>query len=303
MTQPSEAHDRCEGSESSEGLILRARGLVHRYGRAAKAVDALHGVDLSVRKGEIFGLLGPNGAGKTTTIRILTAQLAPTAGEAMVAGCDVVRDRRELHRRIGVVFDTPNLYDALTGRQNLVFFADLYGAPLGRIAALLERVRLTEAADRPFKGYSKGMKQRLGLARALLVEPQVLFLDEPTSGLDPASAHDVRALIREVADRGITVFLTTHLMELADQVCDRMAILYSGSVKALGSPRALKMAHGAPELVVRFEGGEVARLPLGGAETPSRVAALLERGGVQTIATEEPTLEEVFLSLTGSALR
>lgn len=286
-----------------DGIILEARGLAHRYGRAGKAVDALGGIDLAVRKGEVFGLLGPNGAGKTTTIRILTGQLAPTAGDAHVAGCHVVRERRELHRRIGVVFDTPNLYDAFTGRQNLRFFADLYGAALGRIPVLLERVGLAETADRRFRSYSKGMKQRLGLARALLVEPEVLFLDEPTSGLDPASAHAVRQLVREVADHGTTVFVSTHLMELADQVCDRLAILHRGRLKALDTPGALKRAHGTPELVIRLDSGEAVRLPLGGEETPTRVAALLTAGGVRSMATEEPTLEEVFLHLTGSKLQ
>jgi len=284
--------------------IIHAQGLARRYGRGDQAVQALRGIDLTVSPGEVFGFLGPNGAGKTTSIRMLTGQLSPTSGSARVAGCDVVRDRRELHRRIGVVFDTPNLYDQLSGRQNLAFFADLYRAARSRIAPLLERVGLTGAADRKFKTYSKGMKQRLILARALLPEPQVLFLDEPTSGLDPASAKSVRALIQDVRDQGTTVFLTTHLMELADHVCDRLAILHDGRVVAEDTVRGLKRQGVAPQLVVRRRDvAEPEVLILSAEGTPERMAELLRGGDVEEIATKEPTLEDVFLQLTGSSLR
>jgi ABC-type multidrug transport system ATPase subunit len=284
--------------------IIHAQGLARQYGRGDRVVQALRGIDLTVLSGEVFGFLGPNGAGKTTSIRMLTGQLSPTSGSARVAGCHVVRDRRELHRRIGVVFDTPNLYDQLTGRQNLAFFADLYRADRGRIAPLLERVGLADASDRKFKTYSKGMKQRLILARALLPEPQVLFLDEPTSGLDPASAKSVRALIQDVREQGTTVFLTTHLMELADHVCDRLAILHDGRVVAEDTPRGLKRTGAEPQLVVRRGGvAEPEVLGLSAEGTPERVAELLRGGDVEEIATREPTLEDVFLRLTGSSLR
>jgi ABC-2 type transport system ATP-binding protein len=283
--------------------IIDVGGLARRYGSGSKGVEALRGIDLAVTRGEVFGFLGPNGAGKTTSIRILTGQLTPSAGEAKVAGCDVVRQRRELHRRIGVVFDSPNLYDQLTGRQNLAFFADLYRVDRGRIDALLDQVGLTEAANRRFKTYSKGMKQRLILARALLPDPQVLFLDEPTAGLDPASARRVREMIAEVQGRGTTVFLTTHLMELADQVCDRLAILHQGRIVAEDTPRALKHAHSTPLLVIRRDGMEPVKLSLQDAETPERTAELLRGGDVLEVATEEATLEDVFLQITGSALQ
>lgn len=284
--------------------IIRAEGLARRYGKGDKSVEALRGIDLSVRPGEVFGFLGPNGAGKTTSIRMLTGQLSPTSGSAQVAGCDVVRDRRELHRRIGVVFDTPNLYDQLSGRQNLNFFADLYRADRQRIGPLLERVGLEDAAERKFKTYSRGMKQRLILARALLPEPQVLFLDEPTSGLDPASARSVRALIDDVRGQGTTVFLTTHLMELADHVCDRLAILHKGQLVAEDTPQALKRAGAEPELRVRRDGvAQPEVLSLAAASTPERMAELLRGGDVLEVATREPTLEDVFLRLTGSTLR
>ncbi len=284
--------------------IIHAQGLARRYGRGDQAVQALRGIDLTVSPGEVFGFLGPNGAGKTTSIRMLTGQLSPTSGSARVAGCDVVRDRLELHRRIGVVFDTPNLYDQLSGRQNLAFFADLYRVDRGRIKPLLDRVGLADAAERKFKTYSKGMKQRLILARALLPEPQVLFLDEPTSGLDPASAKDVRALIQDARAQGTTVFLTTHLMELADHVCDRLAILHGGQVVAEDTPRGLKRTGVELQLVVRRSGErEPEVLTLSAEGTPERMAELLRGGDVEEVATREPTLEDVFLRLTGSSLR
>lgn len=289
---------------NSSEPIIRAEGLARRFGSGDKAVEALRGIDLTVRPGEVFGFLGPNGAGKTTSIRMLTGQLTPTLGSAQVAGCDVVRDRRELHRRIGVVFDTPNLYDLLSGWQNLEFFADLYRADRGRIGPLLERVGLADASDRKFETYSKGMKQRLILARALLPEPQVLFLDEPTSGLDPASAKSVRALIEDVRGQGTTVFLTTHLMELADYVCDRLAILHEGRVVAEDTPRALKRSGAEAKIVVRRDGvAEPEVLALSAEGTPERMAELLRGGDVVEVATQEPTLEDVFLRLTGSTLR
>ncbi len=284
--------------------IIRAEGLVRHYGSGDKVVEALRGIDLRVQPGEVFGFLGPNGAGKTTSIRMLTGQLTPSSGSAQVAGCDVIRDRRELHRRIGVVFDSPNLYDQLSGRQNLAFFADLYRKDHESIAPLLERVGLADAADRRFKTYSKGMKQRLILARALLPEPQVLFLDEPTSGLDPASAKSVRALINDVRQQGTTVFLTTHLMELADHVCDRLAILHEGRVVAEDTPHALKHSGVEPRLVVRREHvAEPELLALSEERTPERLAELVRGGDVVEVATVEPTLEDVFLRLTGSTLQ
>ncbi len=283
--------------------IIFAEAVERRYTARKKDVHALRGIDLEVQRGEVFGFLGPNGAGKTTSIRIFTGQLAPSAGIVRVAGCDVVRQRRELHRRIGVVFDVPNLYDTLSGRQNLRLFADLYGADRARVAPLLERVGLADAADRRFKTYSRGMKQRLVLARALLPSPQVLFLDEPTSGLDPASAKQMRGLIREERESGTTVFLTTHLMELADQVCDRVAILHEGQVVAVDSPRRLKRGQADARIRVQGLAGEARTLPLHGEDTPERLAALLREGEVVELATEEPTLEEVFLRITGRRLQ
>jgi ABC-2 type transport system ATP-binding protein len=222
---------------------IAVNNLTRNYGDLC-AVDH---ITFSVEAGEIFGFLGPNGAGKTTTIKMLTGQLQPTDGEARVMGCDVVQDRAKLMPQIGVVFDSQNLYERMSGRENLRFFARLYRAKRERVDVVLEQVGLNGRANDKVSAYSNGMKQRLLIARGLLHEPQVLFLDEPTRGLDPNVARDIRALIAELAVNGMTVFLTTHYMEEADQLSDRVAILDSGRIVALDTPDRLKARDGLGE--------------------------------------------------------
>jgi ABC-2 type transport system ATP-binding protein len=209
--------------------------------------DGLRAVDhitFSVDTGEVFGFLGPNGAGKTTTIRVLTGQLRPTEGRARVMGFDVVEERQRLKAEIGVVFEVQNLYQRLSARDNLVFSARLYGVDRARVDAVLAQVGLGDRAGDRVKSYSNGMKQRLLIARALLHQPRVLFLDEPTRGLDPHVARDIRAFVADLAQQGVTVFLTTHYMEEADRLSDRVAILHQGQIVALGRPADLKARHG-----------------------------------------------------------
>jgi ABC-2 type transport system ATP-binding protein len=220
---------------------------VQELSRVFDGVRALDGISFGVEAGEIFGFLGPNGAGKTTAVRILTGQLRPTAGQARVMGHDVVHEREELKPQIGVVFEVHNLYERLSGRDNLRFWARLYRVPQARVEAMLAQVGLSERAGDRVKKYSSGMKQRLVVARALLHEPKVLFLDEPTRGLDPHVAREIRALVSELARAGITVFLTTHYMEEADQLCDRVAFLDRGRIVALDTPARLKAEHGRGE--------------------------------------------------------
>jgi ABC-2 type transport system ATP-binding protein len=215
-----------------------------------RTFDDLRAVDdisFQTRAGEIFGFLGPNGAGKTTTIRILTGQLRPTSGQARVAGYDVVEQRQQLKPQIGVVFEYQNLYARSSGQDNLRFAARLYGAKRERVEAVLAQVGLAERAGDKVSKYSNGMKQRLLIARALLHEPQVLFLDEPTRGLDPHVARDIRAIVARLAQQGVTVFLTTHYMEEADQLCQRVAIVDQGRIVALDAPARLKAQHGPGE--------------------------------------------------------
>jgi ABC-2 type transport system ATP-binding protein len=212
--------------------------------RTYNGLRALDDVSFSVECGEIFGLLGPNGAGKTTAIRILTGQLRPTSGQAWVVGCDVVTERQRLKPQIGVVFEYQNIYERDSAWGNLRFYARLYGVNPARVKETLAQVGLVERARDKTGKYSNGMKQRLIIARALLHEPQVLFLDEPTRGLDPHVAREIRGIVCDLAKQGVTVFMSTHYMEEADQLCDRVAIIDRGRIVALDTPERLKATHG-----------------------------------------------------------
>ena len=200
---------------------------------------AVDQITFDVEQGEIFGYLGPNGAGKTTTIRVLTGQLRPTSGSACVMGCDVVEEREALKPQIGVVFDSQNLYERMSARDNLKFYARLYRVDKSRVEQVLEQVGLIRRAGDKLSEYSNGMKQRLLIGRALLHEPRVLFLDEPTRGLDPNIARDIRKIILQLAAEGMTIFLTTHYMEEAEQLSSRVAIIDQGQIVALDSPESL----------------------------------------------------------------
>jgi ABC-2 type transport system ATP-binding protein len=213
--------------------------------RRVKEIEAVRGVSFGIEKGELFGLLGPNGAGKTTTIKMLITLLIPTSGTGRVLGYDVVKDAREVRRRIGYVFGGERgVYERLSGYDNLRYFAELYGVPgrvqKQRIEELLELVGLKGREQERAEGYSRGMKQRLHVARGLLHDPEVLFLDEPTLGLDPVGARELRATIASLTDAGKTILLTTHYMFEADALCDRIAVIARGKILAEGTPRDLK---------------------------------------------------------------
>jgi ABC-2 type transport system ATP-binding protein len=228
----------------AEAAAVQAEGLVKTYRSRAGTVEAVRGVDLRVSAGEIFGFLGPNGAGKSTTVKMLTTLLSITAGTARVAGVDVADEPDAVRRRIGVALQEVGLDPRQTGRELLVLQGRLFELPArdaaARAVALLELVELTDAADRPIKGYSGGMRRRLDLASALVHEPEVLFLDEPTTGLDPASRVTVWDEVRRINERGTTVFLTTQYLEEADQLCDRLAIIDDGRIVREGTPQQLK---------------------------------------------------------------
>ncbi|MDH4308165.1 MAG: ABC transporter ATP-binding protein [Acidimicrobiia bacterium] len=275
--------------------------LRHSYG----AVEALKGISFEIRQGEILGFLGPNGAGKSTTIKILTGQLAPNGGRGSVLGFDVSADDPRLQAQIGVCFEEKNLYEAMTGAENLAFFGRLFGIRRLDSAALLSRVGLADRADDRVKTYSKGMRQRLMMARALVNAPQVLFLDEPTAGLDPVSSDSVRRLIREEADRGAAVLLTTHDMAEADELSDRVAFLNDGELYAVDTPENLKLEHGRRAVRVRVRrGAEVTEesIPLDDPDASRRLADLVSAGQVVTIHTEEASLSSIFIEMTGREL-
>ncbi len=229
--------------------MIEVTGLTKKY----KNFTAVNNISFTVDKGEIFGFLGPNGAGKTTTIKILTGLLSPTEGKALVCGQDIVKEKRDLKTNIGVVFEYQNLYTRLTGRYNLEVFRKLYKVPSCRVDELLKIVGLYERAGDPVKDYSRGMQQRLLIARALLHQPRVLFLDEPTSGLDPHSAKELRNLIKKLSSEGITVFLTTHYLEEAELLCNRVAIIDKGEIIALDKTRELNCSYSSRDLSVRIK--------------------------------------------------
>jgi ABC-2 type transport system ATP-binding protein len=220
--------------------VVRARDLTRRYGDAV-AVD---GLNLEVRSGELYGFLGPNGAGKTTTLRMLTGLLRPTAGEVEIAGHSMAHEPERARGALGFVPDTPFLYDRLTAREHLAFCAGLFrvtaAAAAIRAEALLKLLELDGAADSRIETYSHGMRQKTALAGALIHDPQVLFLDEPTIGLDPRSARTIKDLLRGFCDRGGAVFLSTHVLEVAERLCDRVGILHRGRLLAEGAPAALR---------------------------------------------------------------
>jgi len=268
-------------------------------------VRAVAGISFSVAEGEIFGFLGHNGAGKTTTVRILTGRTRPTGGSAQIAGHDVVAERDAIKPLINLVFEDQNLYERMNGRENLRLFADLYGMPTARVAEVLALVGLDEeAAKRKVKGYSTGMKQRLLIARALINRPRVLFLDEPTRGLDPASARDLRALIAALGRDGTTVFLTTHYMEEADELCDRVAFLSHGTIVALDTPRELKLRYGQGQrrAIVTLADRSEQTIALDDPTDAARLDAWLREGRILTVHSQEGTLEDVFVALAGRAL-
>ena len=244
------------------GSAVKAENLTKSYG----SKEAVRGVDLEVERGTLYGFLGPNGAGKTTCIRMLTGLIRPSDGTVEVAGLDVTKRPLEVKRRIGLVPDEPQLFDKLTAREFLSFVGDVYRMPgeksRERGDELLEMFDLTESAGSLMDGYSHGMRQKCALAAALLHEPEVLFLDEPTVGLDPASARLIKDVLRRIVARGATVFMATHILEIAQSLCDSVAIIQDGRIRASGTMDELR---------------------------------------TEAHAADDNTLEDIFLNLTGSS--
>jgi ABC-2 type transport system ATP-binding protein len=309
---------------------IEADGLVKHFGPEIRAVD---GIDLRVEEGQIFGFLGQNGSGKTTTVRMLTTLLRPTAGTARVAGLDVLTSPDAVRRRVGVALQEVGLDEWQTGREVLTLQARLFGQSAKeakeRAARLLEVVTLTDAADRPVRGYSGGMRRRLDLACALVHEPRVVFLDEPTTGLDPITRDAVWRYVDELnRERGVTFFLTTQYLEEADRLAHTIAIMDRGKVVAEGSPAELKATIGtdvvtltyddaegagrAAAALERFEGVqralragvEVAVYLPNGAAAVAAIVRLLDDAGApaRSLSLKQPTLDDVFLRATGHHL-
>ena len=281
---------------------ITAENLTYAYGQLL-AVD---GISFDVAEGEILGFLGPNGAGKSTTVKMLTGQLLPQSGHATLLGLDVARHPKQVQAQIGVCFEITNLYETMSGVANLNLFARLFGVRNFDGQALLKRVGLESRGEDKVAGYSKGLKQRLMVARALVNKPKILFLDEPTEGLDPTSARAIRTLILEEQARGATIFLTTHDMAEADKLCQRVAFIDQGKIVALDTPHQLKQRYGQRRVRAEVAGADgnlqTREIILDRGETPAEIAALFQCEKVVTIHSEEDTLEDIFVHITGRGL-
>lgn len=270
------------------------------------AVPAVRDVSFQVEPGEILGFLGPSGAGKSTTQKVLNGLYKEYLGSVRVRGKEVRDWDSAYYEHIGVSFELPNHYQKLTGRENLTYFRALYSGETHDPQTLLEMVGLGEDGDMLVSQYSKGMKNRLGVARALLHRPDLLFLDEPTSGLDPVNARHIKELIRVQQARGATVFLTTHDMFVADELCDRVAFIMDGQIRLIDSPRALKLQHGRAQVQVEFQlNGHLEReqFALAGLGGNGRFQDLLQSNAIQTMHTQEATLDDIFIAVTGRGLQ
>ncbi len=295
---------------SAEAWAIEAEGLTKVYLPPRQApVRAVDQVDLRVRGGEVFGLLGPNGAGKTSTIRMLTGLAAPTAGKATVLGMDLEADLPRIKKKIGVVPEVSNLYEELSARDNLIFMMQLYGVPRRerrrRADDLLDAFGLAAKGETPFARLSRGMKRALTVAAALAHRPALLFLDEPTTGLDVMSARSLRQRLSGLRREGVTILLTTHYLEEAERLCDRVAIMVGGRIVAVDTVNNLKAAAGGKAtvevkaigsegrlVVERYQGDDVAAL------VQQALTSQAERQ-VLAVNTIVPTLEDVFVRLTG----
>jgi ABC-2 type transport system ATP-binding protein len=285
-----------------EGIVvddaIAVENLLKHYGKSR----AINGISFSVSPGTIFGFLGPNGAGKTTTVKILTCQMPPTSGTAHICGLDVMKNALAIKRKAGVVFESQNLYEEMTAADNLDFFRRLYGAEKKVVDEVLELTGMAEFKKKKVKTFSKGMKQKIMIARALVNDPEVLFLDEPSSGLDPKSSRDIRQLIMGLKNKGKTILLTTHNMEEADSLCDDLAFIYKGNIIARGTPKYLKKKYGSDVLKIETLSGRIIEHPLNTESCSRAFSELSASGDILTVHSEEATLEDVFIELTGERL-
>jgi fluoroquinolone transport system ATP-binding protein len=284
--------------------VIRVHGLTFTYPKATG--PAVCGMDFTVGRGEIFGFLGPSGAGKSTTQKLLIGLLRGHCGEATVWGTDPLAWGPDYYERIGVSFELPNHYQKLTGLENLRFFASLYSGTTLDPMELLDAVGLGDDANTRVGKYSKGMQMRLTFARSLINDPELLFLDEPTSGMDPVNARKVKNIIRDLKARGRTVFLTTHDMSTADELCDRVAFVVDGRIVALDTPTELKVARSQRRVRVEYRGDngrlDAAEFPMDGLADDPAFHALLRNQHIETIHSREATLDDVFVETTGRRL-
>ena len=267
--------------------------------------EVVKGISFSLREGEIFGFLGPNGAGKTTSIRMMIGEIAKSGGEINIFGQKMPDCKEAIKNLIGVVPDYQNLYDRLTVRQNLEIFSELYGTTPERIDEVIKAVVLEEHQHKACSDLSRGLRQRTLIARGILHKPKLFFLDEPTSALDPQSALLIRELIKKLQSLGTTILITTHYMEEANWLCDRIAIMNRGEIIALNTPENLKMNHGKESIKVVYKDTESSdektkEIPMNNPEGSLELSNLVKQKTLIKIHSQEATLEEVFMNLTGN---
>ncbi|MBS7006912.1 ABC transporter ATP-binding protein [Anaerostipes sp.] len=273
---------------------------MEHVGIAFQDKKALSDVNITVSEGEIFGFLGPSGAGKTTTIKLLSAQLTQYTGQISVMGMEPVKDVSRLYQNIGILSDNSGFYEKMSVEENLKIFAEIYRLPKTRIPEVLEQLHLAGDEKKKAEKLSRGMKQRLLFARAILHKPKLLFLDEPTANLDPSTSEDVHNIIKDLNRNGTTVFLTTHDMEEADELCSRVAFLNEGSIKEIGVPEELKIKYAKDRVRILYGDGTVKEIP----KNKERIASELSGTDkeIVTIHSVEPDLKTIFLDLTGREL-
>lgn len=285
--------------------MITVKDLKFTYPNAKK--ETLHGLNFEIAEREIFGFLGPSGAGKSTTQKIIIGLLKDYSGSIQVMGREIRDWGQDYYEHIGVSFELPNHYLKLTARENLNYFRSLYSGDTHDAMEVLEWVGLGDDADKMVSDFSKGMKVRLNVARGLIHKPKLLFLDEPTSGLDPVNARKIKDLVLQLRDRGTTVFITTHNMVVADELCDRVAFVNSGNISAMDAPTALKKKYGKREISVEYMNGtqdvQYQQFRLDGLGDNSDFLALLKTANhIETIHTQETTLEKIFIEVTGEEL-
>ena len=282
-------------------MIIDVKNIVKHY----KTHKAVNDVSFTVKEGEIFGFLGPNGAGKSTMIKMLTARLTSTSGSILVSGFDPRKERDKLHNIIGVVPEVQNLYERMSARENLNLFAKLYRTDPTKVDKLLKRFELSDRADDKIKNFSFGMKQRVLLARCLLSDPKIIFMDEPTKGLDPHTASYIRDIIKEENNKGTTIFLTTHYMEEAEVLSNRVAIIDNGKILALDTPKNLKQNRSEIKVFLKIaqNSKKFETLSLNNIEDKETLKTWLDAHEVVSIESNEESLEDIFLRVTGRSFK
>lgn len=284
--------------------MINVKNLYHSYTNDENY--AVEDISFEISKSEIFGFLGPSGAGKSTTQQILIGLLALQQGEVNIGGYDIKKPKEELFNLIGVSFEHPNVYKKLSGLENLEFYKKMFSVETEDSMKLLRMVGLEDAANKKASGYSKGMLQRLVFVRSMLNNPKIWFLDEPTSGLDPNTASEIKKIIRKKNSEGATIFLTTHNMYIADELCDRIAFINEGKIELIDSPRNLKLKYGEKLVKIEYkENGKLKKesLSMVNDADKDKLNRLINSGQIETMHSQEATLEEIFIKVTGRGLK